>query len=69
MAVIQTLNLAIFPIFASIKFGFFSLSRAKDVLARCEFAGRLANSTGENVKFRSGSDRLSDRIKSSGENS
>ena len=36
------MNLAIFPIFASIKFGFFSLSRTKDVLARCEFAGRLA---------------------------
>lgn len=71
MAVIQTLNLdepRDISDFCVHKVWLFLLSRVKDVLARCEFAGRLANSTMENVKFCSVSDRLSDRIKSSGEN-
>ena len=44
--------------FVTVKFGFFSLSRAKDVLAWSEFPGRSANSTREYVSFRSVSDDL-----------
>ena len=51
-------NLAIPMTFVTVKFGFFSLSRAKDVLAWSEFPGRSANSTREYVSFRSVSDDL-----------
>ena len=72
MAVIHTLNLDeprdISDFWVHKVWLFFAFSRERHVLARCEFAGRLANSTRENVKFRSVSDRLSECIKSSGEN-
>ena len=66
MAVIQTLNLDeprdISDFCVHKVCLFFAFSREGHVLSWCEFPGRSANSTRENVNFRSVSDDFSDRI-------